>query len=217
MSLFGLDPKSVVARTRNSVLLHIPSLKESLLVGSLGFGLVSLVGFATVAFGEHWLFAHLGRLGSYIFWALLFALGAGAVFNRLVIGGGNLVRSFATFAAAFLIYAATWTAAYFILSGQSGEWIGSISGSVLMGLFLCGAFSALNSSVRAIPTLLAGNLAGYFLGRTVWSFVPGPAGMIGWGIIYGLGFGAGLGYALYVCQEKVRAELAKESPLSQIT
>jgi hypothetical protein len=59
-----------------------------------------------------------------------------------------------------------------------------------------------------IPALLTGNLAGYFIGRMVWTAVPGPAGMIGWGIIYGLGFGLALGYTLHVCQEKIRAEWA---------
>jgi len=209
MSIFGLDSASVLARTSGAASVRVPTAQQSLLIGSLGFGLVSLVVFGTVAFAEGWLFRHLGRLGSYAFWALLSALGAGTALNRLVIGAGNPVRAFLAFAVAFLIYAATWTAAYFVLRGQSGEWIGSISGSILMALFLCAVFSAWSS--RVILALLAGNLAGYFLGRIVWTSVPGPSGMVGWGLIYGLGFGAGLGFALYLCQEKVRAELIKTS------
>jgi hypothetical protein len=89
----------------------------------------------------------------------------------------------------------------------AGEWIGSLAGSVLLGLVLCGSFSAFESVARVVPALLAGNVTGYFLGRLVWRWAGGSAGMIGWGIIYGLGFGLGLGYAFYACQGKVRAGL----------
>lgn len=214
MSLFGLDSKSVLARMPESSVGRIPTRVESAWIGSIGFGLVSLLVFGTVAFGERWLYKHLGLPGSYTLWAFCFIAGAGAVLNPLVIGPGSLARFYGVFTLSFLVYAASWIAAYFVLKGKTGEWIGSMAGTVLMGLVLCGAFGALDSAARAIPPLLAGNLAGYFLGRLVWSSVSGRAGMLGWGILYGLGFGLGLGYALYACQTRVRSELTARSAVT---
>jgi hypothetical protein len=211
MSLFGFDLESVLRRLDAGSSPHVPGLGQSLLRGSLGFGLVSLAVFGTVAFGERWLYAHLGRLGSYAFWTLLFVGGAGAMLNLLVIGSRTLLRFYALFTLSFLIYAVTWTAAYFILKRETGEWIGGVCGTVLMALVLCGSFGAFHTLGRAIVAMLFGNLGGYFVGRLVWTSVPGPAGMIGWGIIYGLGFGLGLGYALYAFQERVRRELMGRS------
>ena len=207
MSLFGLDSKNVLARMPESSFVRIPSLVESVLVGSIGFGLVSLLVFGTVAFGERWLYAHLGLGGTYALWTFCFVAGAGAMLNSIVIGSGSLIRFYGAFTLSFVLYAAAWMAAYFVLRGKTGEWIGSIAGTILMGLILCIAFGAPDSAGRAIPALVAGNLAGYFLGRWIWRSVPGPTGMLGWGIIYGVLFGLGLGYALYACQARVRTEL----------
>jgi len=215
MSVFGLDAKSVLRRLQaGSSPPHVPTCGESLLAGSLGFALVSLVVFGTVAFGERWLYAHLGRLGSYAFWTLLFVGGAGAMLNLVVIGQRTLARFYGVFTLGFLTYAVTWTAAYFIFKREMGEWIGGFIGTIFMALVLCGTFGALHAVGRATAAMLGGNLAGYFLGRLVWTSVAGSPGMIGWGIIYGLGFGLGLGYTLYACQARVRSELIAKSALA---
>jgi hypothetical protein len=210
--LFGLDPDSIVSRSGHSTgSLHLPSRLESLLVGGLGFCLASCFVFATVALGERWLYARLGVGGTYLLWTCLFIMSAGAALSRLIIGPGRLFRFYALFTLAFLLYAGGWTAAYFLLKGRWREWLGAVGGSIFMGLFLCAGFSALRSWWRVIPVLTIGNTVGYFLGRIVWISVGGKAGMIEWGIIYGLGFGLGLGYSMYVCQQPAREQLEKQT------
>ena len=68
----------------------LPSLVRSLLTGGLGFGLVSLCVFATVAFGERWMYEHLGLLGAYLAWTALFILLGGGVLGSLVVGRWRL-------------------------------------------------------------------------------------------------------------------------------
>jgi len=45
---------------------NIPSLRRSLLIGGLGFAAVSLCVFATVAFGERWMYRNLTVIGAYV-------------------------------------------------------------------------------------------------------------------------------------------------------
>ncbi len=213
MNLFGLDPQNVLARARAaSVQPQIPTLRRSLLFGAIGFGGVSTLVFTTVAFGERWLYRRLGIGGTYALWTLLFLLGAGGVLSRLVIGPARTLRFTLLFGCAFLLYAATWMLAYFVLKNQPGEWLGSLAGSLLMALVFCGAFSAGDAAGRIIGVLCAGNVAGYFLGRLAWTAAGGKTGMIAWGVIYGIGFGLGLGFALHACQKKVREALLGSPP-----
>jgi hypothetical protein len=63
----------------------LPSLQRSIATGAIGFGIVSLCVFATVAFAERWMYQNLGLLGSYLTWTVLFILLSGAVFGSLVV------------------------------------------------------------------------------------------------------------------------------------
>ena len=63
----------------------VPSLRRSLLMGGLGFGLVSLCVFATVAFAERWMYTRLGLFGAYLTWTALFILLGGGVLGSLVV------------------------------------------------------------------------------------------------------------------------------------
>ena len=65
----------------------VPSLSKSIAVGAIGFGLVSLCVFATVAFAERWMYQNLGLSGAYLTWVVLFILLSGAVFGSLVVVG----------------------------------------------------------------------------------------------------------------------------------
>ena len=95
----------------------LPSLVRSLLTGGLGFGLVSLCVFATVAFGERWMYEHLGLLGAYLAWTALFILLGGGVLGSLVVGRWRLPRFYLLFGLAFFAYAAGWVGTYFIFGG----------------------------------------------------------------------------------------------------
>jgi hypothetical protein len=208
MSSFGVDPDSVLARTRLAHGLGPgPSRSFCILYGSLGFGLVSLGVYATVAFGGTWLYQRLGEIGAFAFWALLFMVLAGLVLSRLAIGPGSAIRLFGLFVAGFFVYAGVWVGAYVSLRGFSGELLGAILGPSVLGMTLAHAFDARRLGAGICFLLFAAHATGYFGGELLHRYLPAPWGMLVWGAAYGLGFGAGLGWALYLCQEPLRARL----------
>ena len=180
----------------------IPSLRRSLLIGGLGFGLVSLCVFATVAFAERWMYARLGLLGAYLAWTALFILLGGGVLGSLVAGHSRLPKFYLLFGLAFLAYAVGWVGAYFTLRGTAGEWVGSLAGSLLMALVLAAGLGALRSTLHLSALLFITNSAGYFIGSALNDSVGGRVGMLLWGAIYGLCLGAGLGAILNLAQTR---------------
>jgi hypothetical protein len=201
-------PERVAERVRRSgTPPGLPSPGRSVLEGAVGFTIASLIVFATVAFAERRMYRALGLAGAYAAWTLLFVALGGGLLSRLVIGPGRWPRFLAVFAAAFSLYAVGWTGAYFTLRGAAGEWVGSFAGSILMALVLALSFGSARSFTYLAALLFASNTAGYFLGAAVFSVLPGAAGMLLWGIIYGLALGAGLGAALYLAQAPVRERL----------
>jgi hypothetical protein len=180
----------------------VPSLGRSLLIGGLGFGLVSLCVFATVAFAERWMYTHLGLFGAYLAWTALFILLGGGVLGSLVGGRWRLPRFYILFGLAFFAYAAGWVCAYFAFRGAVGEWVGSLAGSVLMGSILAVGFGMARSALNLSAVLFVANSVGYFLGSALNNFIGGSAGMLLWGTAYGLCLGAGLGSVLYLAQTR---------------
>lgn len=208
MNLFGFAPDQIAARVRSSSGDGHPlTLMQSVGFGAAGFCLASLSVFATVAFGERWMYRHLGVTGAYLCWTLLFIAVGGGVLSRLIIGPGRLARFYLLFSLAFLAYAAGWMGAYFTAPNRTGEWLGSLAGSALMGLVLAWAFGALRQSFGIMAMLFAGNSAGYFLGDFLNNSLRGKAGMLLWGLAFGLGLGAGLGAALYSAQRLARKQI----------
>jgi len=178
------------------------SLARSIVLGGLGFCLASLCVFATVAFAERWMYTRLGLVGAYVAWTVLFILLGGAALSPLVAGPVRVLRFYALFSAAFFLYAVGWVGAYFVLRGAAGEWVGSLAGSVLMGLVIAAGFGALRSAPGLSIILFVANSAGYFLGSALNNRVSGKAGMLLWGASYGLALGAGLGAALHIAQSR---------------
>jgi hypothetical protein len=185
--------------------LEVPSIGRSLLTGGLGFGLVSLCVFATVAFGERWMYTRLGLFGAYLAWTALFILLGGTVLGSLVVGPWRLPKFYFLFGLAFFAYAAGWVGAYFILRGTAGEWVGSLAGSLLMGTVLAAGFGTVRSALKLSAVLFVANSVGYFLGSTLNNSVGGSAGMLLWGTAYGLCLGAGLGAVLHLAQRQPTA------------
>jgi hypothetical protein len=179
-----------------------PGLGRSLLVGALGFGLVSLCVFATVAFGERWMYARLGLSGAYLAWTALFILLGGGVLGTLVVGRWRLPKFYLLFGAAFFAYAAGWVAAYFVLRGAAGEWVGSVVGSLLMGAVFAVGLGVARRALHLAAVLFVANSVGYFLGSALNEAVGGSTGMLLWGVLYGLGLGAGLGATLHIAQAR---------------
>jgi hypothetical protein len=101
---------------------------------------------------------------------------------------------------AFLLYAFGWVAAYSTLRGIAGEWVGSLSGSLLMALVLAIGFNRTRSTLRFAVLLFVANSLGYFLGSVLYGYLAGKAGMLLWGVVYGLFLGAGIGSVLHILQ-----------------
>jgi hypothetical protein len=179
----------------------VPSLARSITTGAIGFGLVSLCVFATVAFIERWMFQNLGLFGSYIAWTVMFIVLSGAVFGSLVVvDRWRLPKFYLLWAVAFFAYAAAWMTAYFSLGRVKGELIGALAGSVLMALVIAAGFRTFRSTVKLSAVLFVSNTLGYFLGAALFDSLSAPIGMLLFGVVYGLFFGAGIGAALQLVQ-----------------
>jgi hypothetical protein len=125
---------------------------------------------------------------------------SGVVFGSLVVVRWRGPRFYILFALAFFSYAAAWMVAYFSLGRTAGEIVGSIAGSVLMAVVFAGGFSALTSTPKLSAVLFIANALGYFLGAALFDRFTGPTGMLLFGAVYGLFFGAGIGAALHLVQ-----------------
>jgi hypothetical protein len=179
----------------------VPSLSRSIATGAIGFGLVSLCVFATVAFAERWMYENLGLFGSYLTWTVLFIILSGAVFGSVVVAGRwRLPKFYLLWTVAFFAYAGTWMIAYFSLGQTAGEAVGSLAGSIFMALVLAAGFRSLSSTLKVSAVLFALNCFGYFLGAALFDSLSAPIGMLLFGVVYGLFFGAGIGAALYLVQ-----------------
>lgn len=185
----------------NNQLRMPPSLPRSIATGAIGFCVVSLCVFATVAFAERWMYQNLGRLGSYLAWIVLFILLSGAVFGSLVVGRWRLPRFYLLFGLAFFAYSAAWMIAYFILGDTAGEAVGSLAGSILMAIVFAVGFGASRLTLKVSAVLFVSNFLGYFLGVALFNNLSEPAGMLLFGVVYGLFFGAGIGAALHLVQQ----------------
>ena len=178
----------------------LSSLTRSIATGAIGFALVSLCVFATVAFAERWMYQNLGLVGAYLAWTVLFIVLSGAVFGSLVIVRWRLPRFYLLWALAFFAYAAAWMLAYFNVPRTAGELIGAIAGSILMAVVLALGFGSFRSIVKLSAVLFVSNSLGYFLGAALFQSLNAPTGMLLFGVVYGLFFGAGIGAALHLVQ-----------------
>jgi len=181
---------------------RLPSLPRSIATGAIGFGVVSLCVFATVAFAERWMYRTFSELGAYLVWTVLFILLGGAVFGSLVVIRWRLPRFYLLFGLAFFAYAAGWVIAYFTLRGTAGEVAGSVVGSVLMAIVFAAGFRSLRSTVKLSAVLFVSNFLGYFFGAAILDSLRSQTGMLLFGVVYGLFFGAGIGAVLQMVQQE---------------
>jgi hypothetical protein len=193
---------------------HSACLFQSLLRGSVGFAGVSVGGFAVWAFCGGWLHARFGEIGLYLACAAVFIALSGLALHPLVHGPGSLVRFYKIFIPAFGLYVVAWLAAWFVLRFGPGEWLGSLAGSVVLAVMVGRGLGTSRSLVKVSVVLFVLHSAGYFIGGQSMSRLTGFAeggqggGLISvlpklcWGLFYGLGFGAGLGYAFFTFQEE---------------
>ena len=209
MKFLGFYPDTVAARVRaHAARPRLLTLGESLGLGAGGFCVAIMVVMGIAVVSDSLLRKNLGDKWTYAVNALLLILLAGAVFRRLIIAPAPIFRVYVLFAAAFILYDAAWTTAYRpFRNNVLGEWLGSLAGGMGLGLVFATVFDAPKQAVRVILVLCLSSAAGYFGGKFLQPHIPGLAGALVFGATYGLSMGAGVGYALYACQEPARQRL----------
>jgi hypothetical protein len=223
MNWFGLDPQSIVARVQaGGRTPMIPTLGQSVVRGAVGFTLLGIAGFLPWALGWG---RTLGEGGMYLACAIAFVGLSGPLLHRLIIGPGSLPRCYALFGVAFAAYAVLWCAIWFGARFKYNDYAGLALGLTAFGWIVASAFGAIAAAPGAILALILLHAAGYYAGGLTYADIGARRewdvlgihltrancvllARLSWGLFYGLGFGAGLGVAFYLCQANVRAALA---------
>ena len=179
------------------------SLLKDALHGSIGFAFVSIAAFSVWAFGAGWFRNFGGELSMYSAIAAVFLSMSGLVLGPLAGGVGRFYKAFLP---AFFVYAAVWTAAWFALPDKRGEWIGAAAGCLVFAWIAMKMLGSTRGWLIAALALFVLHTAGYFAGD--WSMKVAGKGStdfqhymilakLSWGLFYGLGFGAGIGWVFH--------------------
>jgi hypothetical protein len=192
------------------------SLKKDVLRGAVGFAIVSIAGFALWAFAGKWFQKHGGEAGLYAASTVVFLGLSGVLLHPLLRGSKSLARFYKIFIPAFFAYAVVWCAAWFLLHFGWGEWLGSLLGSMAFVALIGRNLGTRGAFIKATLVMFAFHSAGYFLGGILMHHLIDPKGplivaglskaqvgitaKLSWGLLYGLGFGAGIGYVFSVFQ-----------------
>ncbi len=143
--------------------------------------------------------------------AVVFLVLSGVVLGPLA---GGVGRFYKVFLPAFLVYCVLWCVVYFYLKGKPGEWgaaIASSLGFTGVSLWLLGS---LRGFLVVTVVFFVLHTVGYFAGDWVmhgWLLtadnlreMSGPekqqvaqVAKLSWGLLYGLGFGAGIGWVFH--------------------
>lgn len=189
---------------------------RSVVHGAWRFAAVSLVGFSIWAFAGKWSYAHLGEAGLYALITLAFLMLAGIFMHPLMQGPDRFRHFLSVFTPAFIGYAVVWCACWFWLHFGLGEWLASLAGSIAFTAIAGRRFGNLRPLIAAALVFFVAHSLGYFIGSKAMQILNSPAGgelfeyltksqigtvaKMSWGLFYGLGFGAGMGYAFHAFQ-----------------
>ncbi len=186
------------------------TLLRSTLHGSLGFAAVSVAAYSIWAFVPR---IAGSEIGMYSLIALVFLGGAGLALNGLLHGEHRLRRFYRLFLPAFFGYALLWSVAWFLIKEPPGgwrlrEWTGAATGTLFFAWVAWNSLGRARGFWIAALMLFVLHTAGYFIGGK-WMYGILAAGIdgwakpqvaivakLGWGLFHGLGFGAGIGFAL---------------------
>lgn len=176
-----------------------------MLHGSLGFAAVSVAAYSIWAFAPR---VAGSEIGMYALIALVFLGGTGLALSGLLAGENRPRRFYRMFLPAFLGYAVLWSAAWFVIKGRPGEWTGAAAGTLFFSWVCWISLKRPAGFWFAALMLFVLHTAGYFIGGK-WMYGILGAGIegwtkpqvaivakLGWGLLHGLGFGAGIGFAL---------------------
>lgn len=181
-------PSDSSSLTSNSTCCHV-------FMSGLRFSLVGLAGFAPWVFGA-------GKFGStgalYTACAIPFFLLGGLALYPDVRGRLGLGKTYLLFFVAFFAFAACWCLLYLTVHGKHGEVYGALAGTIALCLILRFTFRQKGGFLEALGVVFTLFTVGYFIGD--WLFykvIPrshAAWGQLAWGICFGFGFGAGLGW-----------------------
>lgn len=187
-----------------------------MLRGAVGFAAVSVAAFAIWAFGGRWFSGHGGEGAMYATIAVAFVLLTGLLLHPLVPGDRRLGRFYSIFAPAFVAYAVVWSVFWFWLKAGLGEWLGAFLGSGIFVALTAWRLGRWQGFALAAIVFFALHTAGYFAGGRSMDLLMAAArqkptpfldaatlvllAKLSWGLFYGLGFGAGLGYVFAALQ-----------------
>ncbi len=175
-------------------------------LGSLGFAVVSCAAFGPWAFAGRWFYRSVGEAGLYAVCAVLFLALSGLLLHPLLEGERRLTRFYRVFLPAFLAYAVVWCVAWFALRGRAGEWLGSLAGTLAFAWLTVRGLGRGDLFWKAAAVLFIAHSAGYFSGGLAMESLmranltggarAGVAALakLAWGLLYGLGYGAGIGW-----------------------
>ncbi|HMJ63900.1 MAG TPA: hypothetical protein VK615_01010 [Candidatus Binatia bacterium] len=188
------------------------TLRRALLIGTAGFTVASLLVFGFWAFAGRAIYRSLGEGGFYAICAILFvAIGSLLLRSLTTLSLGRFAL---LFTGAFAAYAISWCAAWFLVRGGAGEWVGSFAGCLAFSLVVTAVFSSWRLLPLMIAVLFVGNAAGYFVGSYAYDVLRREYSLfskLAWGLLYGLGTGAGIGYAFHTAEAK-RGSVKPSSP-----
>lgn len=184
--------------------------------GGLGFAAVSVASFSIWAFGGGWFRGRGGEGALYAAIAAAFVGLSGLFLRTLIVGEHRLRRFYGIFAPAFAAYAVVWSLFWFWLGFGAGEWLGAFLGSLTFVAVVAARVGGWAAFGKASAVFFLLHTAGYFIGGQAMGFFLGFAraspppvldasgwaivAKLSWGVFYGLGFGAGLGYVLALFQ-----------------
>jgi hypothetical protein len=174
---------------------------QAIVRGSLGFGFVSTAAFSVWVFGDKWFFHNGGELAMYAGCFVVFAALSGLLLHPLLHGPHAFKRFYGVFIPAFFAYTIAWCVGWFFVGSGAGEWLGSFAGACAFVAVLAVFFQNWRAMPLAALILFITHSAGYFAGAEIcYSSLHATSGKLAWGLLYGLGFGAGIGYAFAAMQ-----------------
>lgn len=170
----------------------------SMLWGGISFCFVSLLAYSI------WALRLVGGTGPMYAAITIVYLGlSGVALSRLVRAPRAVLRFSIFFALAFLVYAVVWCLFWFGLHGKHfADLWGSIVGLAVMTWLFRRVFGNRDDFLPIFAVLFLCHTIGYYLGGVFHAMASGSAGALLWGGFHGLGFGAGLGYVLWMCQRR---------------
>lgn len=188
----GIAPQNPAPATRAGVRGIVPGMAGAMVYGAVSFGLISTLAYSIWAF--QWI---RGTTAMYSSIAAVYIGLSGLALAGLVRPPHRWQRFPLVFAGAFLVYAIAWCAFWFGLRGRHlADLWGATVGLGGMTFVLQRYFGASGGFLPSFLVLLACHSAGYYAGGELYAAVGRSTGRILWGAAHGVGFGAGLGFAL---------------------